>query len=448
MHEHGRERWSSARAFVLAALGSAVGLGNVWRFSYVAAENGGGAFLLVYLATVLLIGVPLLLAEFGLGRASGSESFAAFHVLAPSSRWRHAGVLGVAVAGLILVYYAVICGWVLKYLALYLVDGGPAPDVAGFAAGFERFIARPVEPVAWQFLALALCAVVVSAGVRGGIETMSKLLMPALALLLLALAAYGATLPGFARGAAFLLQPDWAALAQPRVYLAALGQAFFSIGIGMGVMVAYGSYARPQRSLLGAAVTVALGDALFAVIAGLVIFPAVFTAGLAPAQGPSLAFVVLPQVFAPMPAGGIVGAAFFLLLAIAGLTSAVSLLEVLVSFAVRNLGWRRTVAAPVLALLVGCAGVPASLGFGPWAQAPVPGGRGILGTMDFVAADILLPLNGLLVALFAGWVWARGGACEGCGLRSQTACRVWRFGMRYAMPLVVVGVLAGAGWRP
>jgi NSS family neurotransmitter:Na+ symporter len=447
MAAHMRERWGSGRGFLLATLGSAVGLGNIWRFSYVAGENGGGAFLLVYLVMVFLVGVPLLLGEFALGRSTQRESAAAFDALAPASRWRHLGLLGVLVAGLILAYYAVIAGWVLKYLALHLAGNTQAFAAAGFADAFRGFIAHPLEPIAWQFAVMALTVAVVAGGVERGIEAVSKLLMPALGLLLLALAIHSVTLPGFGQGVAFLLQPDWSALTRPQVYLAALGQAFFSMGLAMGVMVTYGSYVAPTRRLPRATVTIAIGDTLFAIVAGLVIFPAVFSFGLDPAQGPALAFVVLPEVFAQMKGGAWVGAAFFLLLAIAALTSAVSLLEVLVAFSMHRFGWSRRLASLGLGSLIFVLGVPASLGFGPWASLTGIGGRGILDAMDFVAANILLPLNGLLIAVFLGWVWRRRDALTACDLHASGLGRLWYFSVRYTVPLLVAVVLVRSAWR-
>ena len=441
-----RERWGSGRGFLLATLGSAVGLGNVWRFSYVAGENGGGAFLLVYLVMVFLVGVPLLLGEFALGRSTQRESAAAFETLAPASPWRHLGLLGVIVASLILAYYAVIAGWVLKYLSLHFAGNTQAFAAAGFANAFRSFIAHPLEPIAWQFAVMALTVAVVAGGVERGIEAVSKLLMPALGLLLLALAIHSVTLPGFGQGVAFLLQPDWSALTRPKVYLAALGQAFFSMGLAMGVMMTYGSYVAPTHRLPGAAVTIAMGDTLFAIVAGLVIFPAVFSFGLDPAQGPALAFVVLPEVFAQMKGGAWVGAAFFLLLAIAALTSAVSLLEVAVAFAMHRFGWSRKRASLGLGALIFVLGVPASLGFGPWAGLTAMGGRGILDALDFVAANILLPLNGLLIALFLGWVWHRRDALAACDLPTSRLGRLWYFSVRYTVPLLVAVVLVRSAW--
>lgn len=436
-----RDRWGAGSGFLLATLGSAVGLGNIWRFSYVAGENGGGTFLLVYLAMVCLVGVPLLLGEFAIGRATQRESAAAIAALAPAPSWRRLGLLGVIVAGLILAYYAVIAGWVMKYLALHVSGGTTALAAGGFAAAFDRFIADPVEPIAWQMAVMVLTIAIVACGVERGIEAASKLLVPALAVLLLALAVHGATLPGFGQGLSFLFNPDWAVLGRPTVYLAALGQALFSMGVAMGVMVTYGSYLDPARRLPTAVVAVAIGDTVFAVTSGLIIFPAVFTFGLDPAQGPALAFVVLPEVFARMAGGGWIGAAFFMLLAIAALTSAVSLLEVCVAFAIQRFGWSRPRASLATGSLIFALGLPASLGYGPLAGVTGGAGRSILDLMDFVAADILLPVNALLLAVFMGWVWSRRDALAATDLHESRLGTAWRFSVRYIVPLLVTIVL-------
>ncbi|MDO8387482.1 MAG: sodium-dependent transporter [Polaromonas sp.] len=446
MQQEKREHWGPGTGFLLATLGSAVGLGNVWRFSYVTGENGGGAFLLVYVVMVLLVGMPLLLGEFALGRSTQREGAAAMEMLAPASRWRRVGLLGVLVASVILAYYAVIAGWVLKYFSLYLGGNMPKVAAAGFADGFRSFIAQPVEPLLWQFAVMALTVAVVAGGVERGIEAVSKLLMPALGLLLLALAVHSGTLPGFRQGLAFLFSPDWAALTQPRVYLAALGQAFFSMGLAMGVMVTYGSYLAPARRLPGAVLTIALGDTLFAITAGLIIFPAVFSFGMNPAQGPALAFVVLPEVFSQMTGGAWVGAAFFALLSIAALTSAVSLLEVPVAFAMQRFGWSRPLASFGLGSLILLLGIPASLGYGPWSSLATADGRGILDLMDFITADILLPLNGLLIALFLGWIWQRRDALAASDLGTRLTARLWHFSLRYTVPLLVTLVLVRGVW--
>ncbi len=434
------EQWRSRAGFVLATLGGAVGLGNVWRFSYIAGENGGAAFLLIYTLFVVLIGLPLLLAEFGIGRSAQLESAAAFERLAPEPPWSDVGKLGVLIAFVILTYYAVIAGWAMKYLALFTAGAGHGLAPNAFETQFQQFISDPLEPILWQFAVLATTAAVVWAGVERGIEAANKLLMPALALLLLALAAHSLTLEGAERGLAFLFRPDWSALTRPSVYLAALGQAFFSIGLAMGVMVTYASYLPRGQPLPGTAIAVITGDTLFAITAGIIIFPAVFTYGVDPAHGPVLAFVTLPKIFSGMPGGAIVGLGFFLLLVIAAITSAVSLLEVPVAYVMRRFGWRRGPASAGMALTIFVLGVPASLGFGAWSHLRV-GAMSILDTLDFVTSNILLPLNDILIAVFAGWRWSKGDALAACNLEKSMLGSAWRFSLRYLVPLLVLVVL-------
>lgn len=442
------ERWASRRGFVLASLGSAIGLGNVWRFAYVAGENGGGAFLLVYLVMVGVVGLPLLLGEFALGRSTQRECAAAVRaVVAPRSAWRHVGLLGVIVSALVLAYYAVVAGWVLRYLALY--GSGRSASLAGPGAkqAFEAHLADPFMPIVWQAVVLGLTVFVILQGVKRGIERLNLVLMPLLGLLLLGLALHAVTLPGWGQGLRFLFDPDWSVLAHPQVYLAALGQAFFSIGLAMGVMVTYGSYLAPEQPLLRSAATVVAGDTLFALLAGLIIFPAVFSFGLDPAQGPGLAFVVLPQVFAQMPAGAWVGVVFFLLLSIAALTSAVSLLEVPVAWALKRFGLSRRTATLGLAALLFAGGVPASLGYSVWRDWVTPGGRHVLDLMDLLAVDVLLPLNGLLLSLLFGWVWPRDQALAAIGLSRHTGGHIWRATLRYLLPVLMGTVLMTSLWR-
>jgi len=442
------EHWASRHGFVLASLGSAVGLGNVWRFAYVAGENGGGAFLLVYIVMVVIVGLPLLLGEFALGRSTQRECAAAVHaVAAVSSPWRHVGLLGVFVSALVLAYYAVIAGWVLRYLGLYA--SGHAASLAGPGArqAFDAYLADPLLPIVGQAVVLFLTAWVILRGVKRGIESLNLVLMPLLGLLLLVLAVHAATLPGWRAGLRFLFAPDWSVLSHPQVYLAALGQAFFSIGLAMGVMITYGSYLAPDQPLPRAAVTVVAGDTLFALLAGLIIFPAVFSFGLDPAQGPGLAFVVLPQVFAQMQAGAWVGMMFFLLLSIAALTSAVSLLEVPVAWASQRFRLPRRTATLVLAALLLAAGIPASLGYSVWGDWVTSGGRRVLDLMDVVAVDMLLPLNGLLLSILLGWVWPREQALAATGLSPHAGGRLWHAALRYLLPGLMGTVMLTSLWR-
>jgi NSS family neurotransmitter:Na+ symporter len=425
-----REQWASRAGFVLATLGCAVGIGNIWRFAYVAGEHGGGAFLVVYLACALAVALPVMLAEFALGARARGDVVAAFSAGRAPHAWRLAGAVAALGAFLILSYYSVIGGWALKYLAGYAsgeLRGLPRGEAA---ARFAAFLREPVEPVLWHLGFMAATTAVVAAGVERGIERASRILMPLLAAVVLVLAGFALSLPGATGGLAFLFAPDWAALAQPRLYLAALGQAFFSLGIGMGVMITYASYARAGERLASAALLIVAGDTLFALLAGVAIFPAVFAFGLDPAQGPALAFVTLPQVFALMPGRGWFATAFFFLLSAAALTSAVSLLEVAVALAMRRLGLGRAKAALAAGVAAFAAGVPAALG-----------GR-VLEAIDQFTGDLLLPLGGIAVALFAGWFVPRQAALEGAGLRAGTLARAWLLAVRVLAPAAIALMFA------
>ncbi|MCZ7566582.1 MAG: sodium-dependent transporter [Burkholderiales bacterium] len=446
MHAPAREQWASRAGFVLATLGCAVGLGNVWRFSYVAGENGGAAFLVAYVACVAAIGLPAMLAECALGGRARLDVVGAFSTGRAPRAWRLAGAGAVIAAFLILAYYSVVAGWAYKYFAGYATGElrGLPPGEA--AARFAAFLREPFEPTAWHFAFMATTVAVVALGVARGIERTSRILVPLLGAIVLLLAGYAMTLPGAGRGLAFLFAPDWSALARPQIYLAALGQAFFSLGVGMGVLITYASYVREDERMARAAGMIAAGDTLFAVVAGVAIFPAVFAFGLDPAQGPALAFVTLPQVFALMPGGGWFAAAFFFLLSAAALTSAVSLLEVVAAFGMRRLGLARRTAASLAGLAAFAAGVPAALGSGVWREVALLG-RGILEVMDYVTGCLLLPLGGVAVVVFVGWFVPRAAAVEASGLRSGALARLWLLAVRYLAPAAIAVMfvaLAGA----
>lgn len=446
MSEPAREQWASRAGFVLATLGCAVGLGNIWRFAYVAGENGGAAFLVAYVACVVAIGLPAVLAEFALGGRARLDVVGAFSTGRAPRAWRLAGAGAVLTAFLILAYYSVVAGWAYKYFAGYATGELRGLPRGEAAARFAAFLREPFEPTAWHFAFMASATAVVALGVARGIERASRILMPLLGAIVLLLAGYALSLPGAARGLAFLFAPDWSALARPGLYLAALGQAFFSLGVGMGVLITYASYVREGERLPRAAGMIAAGDTLFAVAAGIAIFPAVFAFGLDPAQGPALAFVTLPQVFALMPGGGWFATAFFFLLSAAALTSAVSLLEVVAAFGMRRLGLARRTAALLAGLAAFAAGVPAALGSGVWRDVALLG-RGILEVMDYVTGSLLLPLGGIAVVVFVGWFVPRAAAVEASGLRSGALVRLWLLAVRYLAPAaiaVMLVALAGA----
>lgn len=415
-------RWATTTGFVLAALGSAIGLGNIWRFAYVAGENGGGAFIAVYLVAVAVLGLPLLIAELAIGRAARADAAAAFARLQARRPWRWAGLPGIAASLLILAYHPVITGWVLRYFWSYASGDPELATGADRAATFAAFVADPARSVLWCTLVVATAAAIVGAGVQQGIERASLLLMPLFALVVLALAAYAAMLPGAAEAAAFLFAPDWSMLLRPATYLAATGQAFFSIGLAMGVFVVFGSYLPEGVSLHRVALVVAAGDSAVALAAGFVVFSAAHSLGVDPAHGPALAFVVLPEVFAALPGGRWVGLAFFLMLLVAALTSVVALLEVPTSLAVARLGWSRRGAALTSAAVALVLTLPAAFG-----EAQV------LERLDAAASTILLPLSGIAVALFAGWAWRDGDA--------RRPGEPWLWLLRGAVPLAIAVVL-------
>lgn len=438
------ETWTGRAGFVFAALGSAIGIGNVWRFAYVAGQNGGGAFLLVYGAFALLIGLPLLFSELVLGSRARGDAMQAFSHPGTASAWRYCGGLAAAVAFLILSYYSVIAGWVCRYLFAYVT--GPIPAAPGGSPedAFRAFIEDPLQPLLWQGLFMAATVAVVAAGIEQGIERVNRVLMPVLAVLILLLAGYALSLPGAMKGLAFLFAPDWSALASPRLYVAALGQACFSLGVGMGVMVIFAGYLGSRERLASSALMIVAGDTLFAIAAGAAIFPIVFSFGMDPAYGPALAFVTLPQVFAILPGGGWFGVVFFFLLSAAALTSAISLLEVPVAIA-RNRGWPRAAAAVAIGLCAYAVGVPSALSTGPlrgWRIAD----RSLLEAIDFLAADLMLPVTGMAVVLFAGWSLPRGEALAASGLASRLG-NAWLAAARYAVPAAMLVIWLAVVFR-
>lgn len=438
MQDKPREQWGSRLGFMLAALGSAVGLGNIWRFSYVAGESGGAAFILIYLLCIAAIGLPILMAEFTIGRRAQLDVVGAFQKITPGKPWVIAGYLGVASAFIILSFYGVIAGWSMFYFSQYIIGG---PDLAG-AGGSEDFFVNfhtgVLGPLFWQFLFMFITVGIVFIGVKRGIEASNKILMPLLAILVLILAGYSMTLAGAGEALSFLFSPDWSALTDPSVYLAALSQAFFSLSLGMGALITYGSYLSQKEKLPGAAVGVASMDSTFAIVAGLMIFPAVFTFGIAPDSGPGLVFIALPDIFANMSFGLIYGLLFFFLLTAAAISSGVSLLEVAVAYFMRRFEWTRQKTSVFIGTIIFMIGVPSSLGFGVLADVQVLGERSILDSMDFLASYIFLPLGGMIIALFIGWGWKKADALEASNFGDTLIGNIWLWIVRIFAPAAIL----------
>jgi NSS family neurotransmitter:Na+ symporter len=437
------ERWSSRAGFIFAAMGSAIGLGSIWKFPYEAGTNGGGAFVALYLLGLGLIVFPLMLVEFAIGRhgrLDATGSIAAVAGASAASRlWAGIGVVGVVGAAIILSFYSVIGGWALAYVVDTIGHGLPGAEAPAVQARYDALLASPLRMGAFHALFTTITAVVVARGIAAGIERASLVLMPILIALVLLLAVYAITQGDAAGAVRFLFAFDWTRLSA-RVALEALGLGFFSIGVGLAVMVTYAAYAGPDFDLRTVAVVTLVSDTAISLLAGLAVFPLVFAEGLDPASGPGLMFVTLPLAFARLPLGGPAAVAFFVLLTLAALTSALSLLEMPVALARRWLGWSRRRAALVSALGCGVLGLATVLSFNRWAGhrplawLPGLGGLTVFDSLDHVASNVLLPLGGLGLAIFGGWVVpARLLAAE---LRlGRPAGRAIRFLLRYVAPI-------------
>ena len=393
-----RSKFSGKIGFVLAAAGSAVGLGNIWRFPYLAAKYGGGVFLLVYLILVLTFGFSVMVGEIAIGRKTGKSPIGAFAAL--NKKYKFVGFIASLIAFLILPYYSVIGGWVAKYFAVFLTGGGSNAATDEFFGGF---ISKPLEPIMWQSLFVIAAFIVVVRGVKKGIESASKVLMPILIALCIILSIYSITLPGAWEGVKYYILPDFSHFSSKTV-LAALGQMFYSLSLAMGIMITYGSYLRREDNLEQSVKQIAIFDAGIAFLAGLMIVPAVFAFNRdALGAGPGLMFITLPKVFANTGAANIIGTIFFLLVIFAALTSAISLMEAVVSTVCDQFKLKRTSASIIVASLAILLGIPSSLGYGPWDSVRILGME-ILDFFDFITNSVLMPITALLTCIFIGYV--------------------------------------------
>ncbi len=434
-----RAQWNSRTGFILAAAGSAVGLGNVWRFPYLAGQDGGGAFLILYLAIAFSLGVSVLLAELAIGRLAARNPIGALRVL-EGGRWTIAGYLGAAAAFLVLSYYSVVGGWTLAYIVKAITGTLGGESAASAAQSFRALTASATEPLLYHALFMALTVWIVLRGIGGGIEAANKWMMPTLFLLLLALVLRAVTLPGAAAGLAFYLTPDFSKVTAGTV-VDALSQAFFSLSVGLGAMITYGSYLGSRGgSLPRAAAWIAGIDTTVAVLAGLLIFAAVFAFGQNPAAGPSLTFITLPTVFHQMPGGAVFAAAFFLLLAFAALTSAVSLLEVPVSYLVDEHAMPRRRAALLLGLAIFLVGIPSSLSLGPWHSDTILG-LDVMDLLDAVTVKIMMPLGSILLCLFVGWPLESRVSAALAGAARPMWLRAWLLMCRVVAPAAIAWVM-------
>lgn len=400
-----RASFGSKLGVILATAGSAVGLGNVWRFPYMTGQNGGAVFILIYVACVLLLGIPCMISEFIIGRHGQANTARSFRSLAGGTPWAFIGYLGVLTGFLITGYYAVVSGWCLQYVWASLI-GHLHGDPAYFATYFSELAADPVKPVLWTVIILVITYLIIEHGVRDGIERASKLLMPTLFILLLVIVVAACMLPGAMEGVKFLLKPDWSMI-NSDVFLAALGQSFYSLSIAMGCLCTYASYFSRSTNLTNAAVQIGVIDCVVAILAGLMIFPAAFSVGVSPDSGPSLIFITLPnvfqQAFAAMPVlGYFVSLLFFMLLALAALTSLISLHEVSTAFFHEEMHVSRKTAALIVTVSCSVIGAFCSLSLGA-VDGLVLFGTSLFDWFDFITGQIFLPIVGFLTCIFIGW---------------------------------------------
>lgn len=427
------DRFSSA-GFILAAIGSSVGLGNMWKFPYITGEHGGAAFFLLFIVCLIVIGLPVLLAELAIGRAGRGSAATSFVKAGGPKAFGHLGLLQVIAPFLILTFYVIVAGWTLHYAVMSF--SGNLYNNTDFGGQFTAFT-EGYMPIIWQIVAIAITGWVVAKGISGGIEKFNKVLIPGLIILLIVLMIRAVTLPGAGEGVSFFLNPDFSKLS-PEAALVALGHAFFSLSLGMGILLTYGAYVDKRQSLGPATLAIGAGDLIYAFIAGLIIFPTTASFGIEPNAGPSLVFIALPAAFSAMPLGSFFGGLFFILLAIAALTSSVSLLEVPTSYVMDRWNWGRTKAVVVIGALVMLVGLPSALSFGIVPGLTDIGGKNFFDWLDFVTSNILLPLGGLITTIFAGYFWKR--AADAAGLKAGWF-RVWLFMLRYIAPVLVFLVL-------
>lgn len=443
-----RGGFSSSMGFILAATGSAVGLGNIWKFPYVAGQSGGGVFFIFYLVFTLLIGVPILIAEMTLGRKTRQNPVGAYRKL--DKRFTFAGGIGVACAFVVLSFYSVIGGWVFNYLITYGKNLLNTIAIAEPVQFYNEFISSSLAPVTGHLVFMLLTCLIVLGGVSAGIEKTSKILLPALFVLIIAVVVRSVTLPDAWKGLSYLFIPDWSSITSTtkllEIVLSAMGQVFFTLSIGAGTMITYGSYLTKETNIVKAACMIPLLDTLVAVLAGMAILPAVFSFGLNPGEGPGLLFVTLPTVFNQMPFGSIFGFIFFLLVLVAAVTSSVSLLEVVVSFGIDTLKLKRKTSSVLCALAIALLGVITALSFGAMSSFR-PLGLSMFDLINQLADKLLMPLGGIFICVFSGWVLGvddiileinRG------GVKPFTHKKLLSFSLRYIAPVCILMILVSS----
>jgi len=437
-----RGQWASRLGFILAAAGSAIGLGNIWKFPYITGQNGGGAFVIVYLICIAIVGLPIMISELMIGRHTHKDAVGAYIALEGRlSPWQLAGWLSVISSFIILSYYSVVAGWTLDYVwrAIQGAFVGQSPET--IEGMFGGLIGSGSRQLICHLGFIVLTLAIVIGGIQKGIERWSKILMPLLLALLLLLFINGMLSDGAAAGLRFMFYPDFSKLTTASV-LEAMGHSFYTLSLGMAIMVTYGSYLQKETNLVGVSLRVALLDTFIALISGLAIFPIVFSVGMQPAAGPGLVFKTIPVVFSKLPGGYFLAILFFLLIAFAALTSTISLLEAQVAYLIDERGWGRKTATIFLAVLCFIVGIPSALSYNVLGNWQVLGERAFFDSIDLVASNYLLPISGLFIAIYVGWFW------KGTEEKQELVCGgggwiypVWHFTIRFISPLAVAMVL-------
>ena len=430
-----REHFGGRAAVIMALAGSAIGLGNIWRFPYMVGENGGAAFILVYILATLLLLLPMFLAESVIGRRSRANAFGAMKALAPHSRWKWTGLFAVLTPMIVLSYYSVVGGWALGYFGTSLTGGFLQSDPEALHGVFASFLGSSWKPVVCFTAFLAISCLIVAGGVKSGIEKFSKYCIPVLFLMIVTMAVFSLSLPGAGEGVRYLIRPDFSKLTASAV-AAAVGQGFFSLSLGMGIVITYSSYVKPSENLVASGTGTAIADLLFALLAGFAVMPAVFAAGIEPAAGPGLVFETLPYIFAKMGVdlpflSAVAAFLFFAALLIAALTSSISLTEVCVAYLVEERGLKRGWACLLTFLVTWLLGLCCV--FGP----------GVLDFLDSFSSNVLMTLGGLLCVVFVGWIMPREAVRDEItngGTVNRRTFRLLYFLMRYLAPLAVLSI--------
>ena len=450
MSENTRENFGSKIGAMLAAAGSAVGLGNIWRFPIETGQNGGAAFIIIYIACVFLLGIPIMMSEFFIGRHTQANTAGAYRKLAPGTPWRWVGRLGVLTGFVILSYYSVVAGWTAEYTVLAIANQFDGKTATDFPTIFANFVSNPWKPLVWLLAFMLATHFVVIRGVRSGIEKFSKLMMPALFVILVVLAICSVMLPGASQGLEFLLKPDFSKITGATV-LNAMGQAFFSLSLGLGCLCTYASYFSPDTNIGKTALNVSLIDTFVAIMSGFIIFPAVFNAGYTLGSndiGPSLLFITMPNVFGqafgniPALAYG-VSVLFYFLLVLAALTSTISMHEVVTAYVSEEFSMTRRKAATIVTATCTIVGVVCSLSFGPFEGVKIFG-MGIFDLFDYVSSNILLPVGGMLIAIFTGWYLDKKIVRDDISNRGSIRVPYLRlvfFILRYVAPIAIATIL-------